>query len=140
VGETLYDEAHRARIVGVGDREKVNRKKKFSAVFLQPIQNPSYMSHVLLLCVSFLRVLVVLYLTCDMYMCRLRHINDSVLSSLKMEGIRLLFSFQRELLALSQNQHMNYEKDTRTAISSTLFFCGATAQLGPRPPHPIEPL
>jgi hypothetical protein len=28
--------------------------------------------------------------TCDMYMCRLRHINDSVLSSLKMEGIRLL--------------------------------------------------
>jgi hypothetical protein len=28
--------------------------------------------------------------TCDMYMCRLRHINESVLSSLKMEGIRLL--------------------------------------------------
>jgi hypothetical protein len=27
---------------------------------------------------------------CDMYMCRLRHINDPVLSSLKMEGIRLL--------------------------------------------------
>jgi hypothetical protein len=25
-----------------------------------------------------------------MYMCRLRHINDSVLLSLKMEGIRLL--------------------------------------------------
>jgi hypothetical protein len=29
--------------------------------------------------------------TCDMYMCRLRHINVSVLSSLKMEGIRKLF-------------------------------------------------
>jgi hypothetical protein len=29
--------------------------------------------------------------TCDMYMCRLRLINDSVLSSLKMEGIRLLY-------------------------------------------------
>jgi hypothetical protein len=29
--------------------------------------------------------------TCDMYMCRLRHISDSVLSSLKMEGICLLF-------------------------------------------------
>jgi hypothetical protein len=28
---------------------------------------------------------------CDMYMCRLRHINDPVLSSLKMEGIRLSF-------------------------------------------------
>jgi hypothetical protein len=32
-------------------------------------------------------------LTCDMYMCRLRHINDPVLSSLKMEGIRLLYSY-----------------------------------------------
>jgi hypothetical protein len=35
-------------------------------------------------------------LTCDMYMCRLRHINDSVLSSLKMEGMAifcLLFSY-----------------------------------------------
>jgi hypothetical protein len=29
--------------------------------------------------------------TRDKYMCRLRHINDPVLSSLKMEGIRLLF-------------------------------------------------
>jgi hypothetical protein len=28
--------------------------------------------------------------TCDMYMCRPRHINDPVHSSLKMEGIRLL--------------------------------------------------
>jgi hypothetical protein len=49
-----------------------------------------YMSHVLLLCISFLRVLVVLYL-CVTFMCRLRHINDSVLSSLKMEGICLLY-------------------------------------------------
>jgi hypothetical protein len=32
--------------------------------------------------------------TCEMYMCRLRRINDSVLSSLKMEGIRLLFFCQ----------------------------------------------
>jgi hypothetical protein len=29
--------------------------------------------------------------TCDMYICRLRLINDSVLSSLTMEGIRLLY-------------------------------------------------
>jgi hypothetical protein len=28
--------------------------------------------------------------TCDMYMCRLRHIHDPVLLSLKMEGIRFL--------------------------------------------------
>jgi hypothetical protein len=32
-------------------------------------------------------------LTCDMYMCRLRHIHDPVFLSLKMEGIRLLFSY-----------------------------------------------
>jgi hypothetical protein len=75
---------------GGGGRKTVNRKRKLSAVFLPPIQNPSYMSHVLLLCISFLRVIVVLYLrvTC---ICRLRHINDSVLSLLKMEGIRLFF-------------------------------------------------
>jgi hypothetical protein len=30
-------------------------------------------------------------LTCDMYMSDLRHIHDPVLSSLKKEGIRLLF-------------------------------------------------
>jgi hypothetical protein len=32
--------------------------------------------------------------TCDMYLCRLRHINDPVRSSLKMEGICLLFSWK----------------------------------------------
>jgi hypothetical protein len=32
-------------------------------------------------------------LTCDMYMSDLRHIHDPVLSSLKMEGIRLLFFY-----------------------------------------------
>jgi hypothetical protein len=47
---------------GGGGGETVNRKIKLSAVFLEPIQNPSYMSHVLLLCITFLRVLVVLYL------------------------------------------------------------------------------
>jgi hypothetical protein len=41
---------------GGGGRETVNRKRKLSAVFLQPIQNPSYMSHVLLLCISFICV------------------------------------------------------------------------------------
>jgi hypothetical protein len=45
-----------------GGRETVNRKRKLSAVFLQPTQNPSYISHVLLLCITFLRVFVVLYL------------------------------------------------------------------------------
>jgi hypothetical protein len=47
---------------GGDGRETVNRKRKLSAVFLQPIQNPLYISHVLLLRILFLRVLVVLYL------------------------------------------------------------------------------
>jgi hypothetical protein len=40
--------------------------------------------------IIFTRISCILF-TCDMYMCHLRHINDPVLSSLKMEGIRLLF-------------------------------------------------
>jgi hypothetical protein len=31
--------------------------------------------------------------TCDMHMCRLGHINDPVLSSLKMEGVRSVLFF-----------------------------------------------
>jgi hypothetical protein len=43
--------------------------------------------------IIFKRISYILF-TCDMYMCRLRHINDPVLSSLKMEGIRFFFLFQ----------------------------------------------
>jgi hypothetical protein len=45
--------------------------------------------------------------TCDMYMCHLRHINDPVLSSLKMEGILLIirnvmpWSFMYSLVVIS---------------------------------------
>jgi hypothetical protein len=42
--------------------------------------------------------------TCDMYMCRRRHINDPVLSSLKMEGVRLLLTcifFRRHLFRVT---------------------------------------
>jgi hypothetical protein len=47
----INDEGLGAGVVGWGNRETVNRKRKLSAVFLQPIQTPSYMSHVLLLCI-----------------------------------------------------------------------------------------
>jgi hypothetical protein len=72
-GIALYDEAHGVRIVGRVGRETVNRKRKLSAVSLQPIQNPSYMSH----CIAamhtiFTRIGCTLF-TCDMYMCRIRH-------------------------------------------------------------------
>jgi hypothetical protein len=39
--------------------------------------------------------------TCDMYMCRLRHINDSVLSSLKMEGILFFYEFYSIIIYLT---------------------------------------
>jgi hypothetical protein len=61
-GEKCYTMRRMERGLWGEGRETVNRKRKLSAVFLQPIQNPSHMSHVLLLCVSFLRILVVLYL------------------------------------------------------------------------------
>jgi hypothetical protein len=44
-----------------------------------------YMSHVNI--VQPIRIKMI----CDMYMCHIRHINDPVLSSLKVEGIRLFF-------------------------------------------------
>jgi hypothetical protein len=46
--------------------------------------------------IIFTRISCTLF-TCDMYMCRERHINDPVLSSLKMEGIRLLFLYSLEI-------------------------------------------
>jgi hypothetical protein len=48
----------------------------------------------------FMRIGFTLF-TCDMYMCRLRHINDSVLSTLRMEAIRLLLFIVFCLLLLS---------------------------------------
>jgi hypothetical protein len=53
-----------------------------------------YMSHILLLCIiTFFTPISYTLLTCDMYKSSLRHIHDPVLSSLKMEGIRLLSTF-----------------------------------------------
>jgi hypothetical protein len=40
--------------------------------------------------IIFTRISCILF-ACDMYMCGIRHINDPVLSSLKMEGIRFFF-------------------------------------------------
>jgi hypothetical protein len=47
-------------------------------------------------------------LTCDMYMSDLRHIHDPVLSSLKMEGIRLLLH-EDLLLMLSNFRFLTFE-------------------------------
>jgi hypothetical protein len=42
--------------------------------------------------------------TCDMYMCRLRHINDPVLSSIKMEGIRV-FILRKSCISIPADVH-----------------------------------
>jgi hypothetical protein len=45
-----------------------------------------------------------------MYMSDLRHIHDPVLSSLKMEGMRLLFLLERQnYMESDQTQHLNQE-------------------------------
>jgi hypothetical protein len=74
---------------GWGKMEK-KKEKTLSPVFLQPIQDRG-LYRIVAMHIIFTRIGCTLF-TCDMYMCRLRHINDLVLSSLKMEGIRLLFS------------------------------------------------
>jgi hypothetical protein len=58
-------------------------------------------------------------------MCRIRHINDSVLSSLKMEGIRLLFL---DLIT----QIMFGEEYKSFSSSFVVFFT-------PLLPHPSRP-
>jgi hypothetical protein len=52
-------------------------------------------------CTLFMRIICTLF-TCDMYMCRLRHINDPVLSLLKMKGIRLFFTLKDHIRRFSR--------------------------------------
>jgi hypothetical protein len=76
---------------GGGCRETVNRKKKaFSSIFTTDTKSFIHVTRIAAMHTIFTSIGCTLF-TCDMYMCRLRHINDSVLSSLKMEGIHLLF-------------------------------------------------
>jgi hypothetical protein len=60
--------------------------------------------------------------TCDMYMCRLRHINDSVLSSLKMEGIRLLFNIIDACIGHTCNT-TRVQHDTIIPYASSYSVC-----------------
>jgi hypothetical protein len=69
--------------------------------------------------------------TCDMYMCRLRHINDSVLSSLKMEDIRFFFFYEGGLLASRPNSKL--EDHPSSALRGSLFnLFTATLHIGGR--------
>jgi hypothetical protein len=71
---------------GGGNSEQ--KKKAFSSIFTTDTKSFIHVTCIAAMHIIFTRIGCSLF-TCDMYMCRLRHINDSVLSSLKMEGIRL---------------------------------------------------
>jgi hypothetical protein len=67
-----------------------------------------------------------------------KHINDLVLSSLKLEGIRLLSSEQNNYINLS---HRFLFKSTAFVCCNLFIFlffifcCGAATQRGSWPPH-----
>jgi hypothetical protein len=66
------------------------KKKAFSSIFTIDTKSFIHITHIAAMHIIFTRIGCTLF-TCDMYMCRLRLINDPVLSSLRMEGISLLF-------------------------------------------------
>jgi hypothetical protein len=72
----------------VGEQRK--KKESFQQYFTTDTKSFIHVTRIAAMHIIFTYIGCTLF-TCDMYMCRLRHINDSVLSSLKMEGIRLLF-------------------------------------------------
>jgi hypothetical protein len=82
VGGALYDETHGVRIVGGGGGEgnSEQKKKAFSSIFTTDTKSFIHVTRIAAMHI--------------IYMCRLRHIYESVLSSLKMERIRLLFRKQ----------------------------------------------
>jgi hypothetical protein len=77
-------------VAGGGRGHSEQKKKAFSGIFTTDTKSFIHVTRIAAMHIIFTRIGCTLF-TCDMYMCRLRHINDSVLSSLKMEGIRLLF-------------------------------------------------
>jgi hypothetical protein len=78
---------------GVGKQWREKTKAiKCGAFSYSIVTNAHRVTRIAATLIIFTRIGCTLF-TCHMYMCRLRHINDSVLSSLKMEGIRLLFFY-----------------------------------------------
>jgi hypothetical protein len=76
---------------------------------------------------------------CDMYMCRLRLINDPVLSSLKMEGIRLLLysAFFCFLTAsLSTSAILRFYQDIIMTCALADSFCSLVPNPPPQPALP----
>jgi hypothetical protein len=94
---------------GVG-KQWTEKKKAFSSIFTTDTKSFIHVTRIAAMHIIFTPIGCILF-TCDMYMCRLRHINDSVLSSLKMEGIRLLFSRGMRALPKRWNTCMELNGD-----------------------------
>jgi hypothetical protein len=88
-GESALGWGARSADCGRGVGKQWTKKKAFSRIFTADSKSFIHVTHIAAMHIIFTRIGCTLF-TCDMYMCRLRHINDPVLSSLKMEGIRLL--------------------------------------------------
>jgi hypothetical protein len=88
---------------GGGQENSEQKKKAFSSIFTTDIKSLIRVTRIAAMHIIFTRIGCNLF-TCDMYMCRVRHINDPVLSSLKMEGIRLL-SFYTNTQSVPRSKH-----------------------------------
>jgi hypothetical protein len=71
---------------GGGEENSEKKKKAFSSIFPTDTKSFIHVTRIVAMHIIFTHIGCTLF-TCDMYMCRLRHINDPVFSSLKMEGI-----------------------------------------------------
>jgi hypothetical protein len=98
-GGKRYTIRHMERRLWGGNSEQ--KKKAFSSIFTTDTKSFIHVTRIAAMHIIFTRIGCTLF-TCDMYMCCLRHINDSVLSSLKMEGICLLYVpvFGRSLIQI----------------------------------------
>jgi hypothetical protein len=68
---------------GGGGGNSEQKKKVFSSIFTTVTKSFIHVTRIAAMHIIFTHIGCTLF-TRDMYMCRLRHINDSVLSSLKM--------------------------------------------------------
>jgi hypothetical protein len=113
----------------VGNSEQ--KKKTFSSIFTTDTKSFIHVTRIAAMHI--------------IYMCRLRHVNDSVLSSLKMEGIRLLFPWTDAPIHKVFRDHnrspksqifLNKPRETKPCRSSIAFSASRCSGLSVlRPSH-----
>jgi hypothetical protein len=104
------------------------------------LPNPVYVTRIAAMRNIFTRIGCTL-LTCDMYMSDLRHIHNPVLSSLKMEGIRLVLFIVFCLLLLSNgiNVDIGHTCNTMWVYHDTIITCATADSFCSLFPYPQNP-